>query len=230
MSGLAQQSIWLLDRIQKTLEHRKKYSAHLDTVSRDVKGTKSIVERIEGNPLLHTDELAACIQELLRISQDLDTLVAKQEEQTQKGGGFGLFFHDFVKGPDDQQKLEAFRDNLVASKNTLTLAIVVGLSPAGTVISISDTKLSNTASMNNILRKEKLSDKGSDQIIVKKVEMEGAASMLNTTLDPKEFEKHRNDSNKRKSMDVLSGLLKSAEVPAAMKPGIFGGIEKLLAE
>ncbi|KAH8744203.1 hypothetical protein F5883DRAFT_590730 [Diaporthe sp. PMI_573] len=229
VSGFAQQSIWLLDRIQKTLEHRKQYSAHLGTVIRDVAGTKAIVKRIEENPFLHTDVLATCIEELLRISQDLDTLVAKQEEQTQKGKGFRLFLHDFLKGPDDQQKLEAFRDNLVASKNTLTLAIVVDLSPAGTVISVSDTKLSDTAYMQNILRKEHQADKGSGRITIQKVQLGGSSLMLNTTLDPEQIDKVTDDNEKRKRIEILGKFLTAPEVASQLKSGILSSIQKLVA-
>lgn len=208
---------------------------------RDVKSTKSIVERIKDNTLLQTDELAACTEELLHITQDLDSLVAKQEEQTENGKGFKLFVHDFVKGPDDQQKLEAFRDNLVASKNTLTLAIVVSLSPTGTVISVSDTKLSDKAYVQNILTKEHQSDKGSGQIIIKKVELEGTALLLNTTLTPQQLDKVTNDNNERKRMEVvreyntkrietLSGLLKEAGVEQEFKQAILNTVNKLLAD
>ncbi|KAH8194944.1 hypothetical protein TruAng_010885 [Truncatella angustata] len=223
-ASLAQQSFLLLDRVQKTLDHRKNYSMHLSTVMRDVESAKAIVERIQKSPFLQTDDLAAYIDELMRISKDIDSLVATQEELTQRGRGFRLFVHDFMKGPTEQQQLETFRDSLVASKNTLTLAIVVGLAPAGTTLSITNTKLSGMAYMQNsrIIRDE--SDKDWDNIIVKDVVQGGSSLMMNSSLTPNQLDKLTSDHDKRMKLEVLASLLRDPNVPAEIKQGISTAI------
>ncbi|KAI1132638.1 hypothetical protein F5Y10DRAFT_197783 [Nemania abortiva] len=227
VASLSQQSVQLLDRIVMALNKQKSHSMHLSTVMRDVEGTKSIVERVQNNPLLQHESLEGYLDDLLKVSNELGTLVTSQDAMTAKGRGFRLFVHDFVNGPKEQQELEQLRNSLTASKNSLTLALVAGLSPAGTTLSLTNVKLTDRAYQQNSRILRGPDDKEFDNMILKNIDQSGTSVLYNSSMTPDELNKVTAEQNKRFRLEHLTGLLKSESVAAEMKQQILNSIMDL---
>ena len=232
MAALVQQALQLLDRAQMTLERQKDNAMHLMTVFNDVKGTMSIVERIQSNPQLEDEHMQPLIEELLRIATDLSNLVSEQEEKAKNNGGFREFTHDFLKGPKDQRRLEALRNDLVASKNTLTLGIITYLAPAGTSLKVDDVKMTGLALQHNgrVIRGEGDQGQDFDHITVKGVEMGGAAVMMNATVNESQQNKLIKNQVRNYRIQQLAEIMRDGSVDKGLQRGAFEAMTALFGE
>ncbi|KAI1343164.1 hypothetical protein F5Y15DRAFT_411956 [Xylariaceae sp. FL0016] len=207
-ASLAMQSIQLLERIHMA-------------------SAKKIAEKVYNNPALESNELAECMNDLLDIAKQIDGLMTKLEALHKDGKGFGLFVHDFVKGPTEQKRLEKLRSERAASKNTLTLTIVAGLAPAGTTLTITNVKLSDRAfaEHSRIIRTK--DDKDWDHVTVKNTRMSGDSKMITSPLTPSQHDKLNNDVDRNERLKLLSDIVKCPGVEAPFKKDMFEIIGKL---
>lgn len=227
MASLVQQTFQLLDRVQATLNRQKDKAMHLSAVMHDVEGTKAIVQRIKSNPQLQGEHLKVILEELLKIATKLDALVTNQEAKIQKDGGFRLFAHDFIKGPTEQQQLEGMRNDLLASKNSLTLGIVVELAPSGTSLVVNDLTMSGMSYAQNgrVIRED--GDKDFDHVTVQGVEMSGAAFLMNSSMTEAQQNKFAENFHHRFRFDQLISMMKDSSVDAKLKSDILQVIAKM---
>lgn len=203
------------------LDKQKEHSMYLTTVINDVKGTMSIVERIQNNPQMQGDHLKLPMEELLRVATELSNIVTDQEEKAKTNGGFCLFAHDFLSGPKEQQTLEQLRSHLVASKNTLTLGIIADLAPSGSSLLVNDVRMSGISYQQNgrVIRQEGGQD--FDHITVRGVTMSDAAFMMNSTVTEQQQDRLSNQYDQRFRLEQLTSLMKDTNIDRAFQADIF---------
>jgi hypothetical protein len=217
VAGLIQQSFNLLDRIQMAMNRQKHNAMHLTVVTGDVEGTRNIVQRIKDNPILQQEHLVAAAKQLKNVLTQLDSLVTEQESKSSGSSGFRNFSHNFVKGPEEQRKLEELRAHLVDAKNTLALALLAELSPSGTSLVVKNATSHGTSYMQTEKIANNPSDRDADHKHIENAHSYDGSTMMHAMVTPEQHQTLLDDSHKKFRLQQLTDLMKDQSLPPDMK-------------
>ncbi|KAJ8128290.1 hypothetical protein O1611_g5349 [Lasiodiplodia mahajangana] len=190
-----------------------------------VQDAREVAAQVQNSSLSRKNDLAAYLDDLFNISTRFSNLIDQVSKAT-NGHGFNQFDDDYNNGPTEQKDIENLRQELDNSKNNLADALRATIT-FGPKLSLTNVNLTDNAYQQNSRIIRGPEDQDFSTITLRDVNQAGRSTIMNSSMNTKEFNDTLAEQNKRHRISELADLLKIESLPEKMKEDIFKTIKEL---